>query len=310
MAPALPPSDDPPSDDPAGDDPAGDGPAVELAIAEVARRVGVATSTLRAWERRYGLGPSGRTAGGHRRYTSENLAALQRMRRLASTGVSTSAAASLAHEPAPVEQPRTEAVETFDRTRQRFAAAVDSLDSARVTRVADAILARRGAVRAWTEVFAPHLQALGAHWEYTGTGVEREHLTTDAIRNALTRHTVRHSPRAPNVQILAAATPGEWHTLPLDALAAALADVGVGTCALGTLPPVALHAAIRDTTPDAVVLWARSAETSDPALLSGLVTRAPVVCAAGPGWPPRLAEGVLHLTDLTGAVRSLTSLTS
>ncbi len=58
-----------------------------LAVAAVARRLGVAPATLRTWDRRYGLGPSGRTAGSHRRYTTEDVARLLVMRRLTLEGV-------------------------------------------------------------------------------------------------------------------------------------------------------------------------------------------------------------------------------
>jgi DNA-binding transcriptional MerR regulator len=58
-----------------------------LAVAAVARRLGVAPATLRTWDRRYGLGPSDRTAGSHRRYTPEDVARLLVMRRLTLEGV-------------------------------------------------------------------------------------------------------------------------------------------------------------------------------------------------------------------------------
>jgi len=58
-----------------------------LAVAAVARRLGVAPATLRTWDRRYGLGPSARTAGSHRRYTTEDVARLLVMRRLTLEGV-------------------------------------------------------------------------------------------------------------------------------------------------------------------------------------------------------------------------------
>ncbi|RZS63202.1 MerR family transcriptional regulator [Xylanimonas ulmi] len=62
-------------------------PSPGLAVAAVARRLGVAPATLRTWDRRYGLGPSGRTAGSHRRYTPEDVARLLVMRRLTVEGV-------------------------------------------------------------------------------------------------------------------------------------------------------------------------------------------------------------------------------
>lgn len=39
-----------------------------LSVAAVARRLGVAPATLRTWDRRYGLGPTGHTVGRHRKY--------------------------------------------------------------------------------------------------------------------------------------------------------------------------------------------------------------------------------------------------
>ncbi|WP_418277809.1 MerR family transcriptional regulator [Isoptericola jiangsuensis] len=69
-----------------------------LAVAAVARRLGVAPATLRTWDRRYGLGPSGRTAGSHRRYTPEDVARLLVMRRLTLEGVAPVDAAQAALE--------------------------------------------------------------------------------------------------------------------------------------------------------------------------------------------------------------------
>lgn len=58
-----------------------------LAVAAVARRLGVAPATLRTWDRRYGLGPSQHRAGSHRRYTGDDVARLLIMRRLTLEGV-------------------------------------------------------------------------------------------------------------------------------------------------------------------------------------------------------------------------------
>ncbi len=69
-----------------------------LTVAAVAQRLGVAPATLRTWDRRYGLGPSGHAAGAHRRYSADDLARLVVMRRLALDGVAPQDAAKAALE--------------------------------------------------------------------------------------------------------------------------------------------------------------------------------------------------------------------
>jgi DNA-binding transcriptional MerR regulator len=284
-----------------------------MSVADVAQRVGVAAATLRAWERRYGIGPSARTTGGHRRYSNADIAALQRLQRLTQAGMPTGSAALLAfattsHDDsagAITDPAAAAAIPHSDRLAERFALAIDALDPDRIARAADAVLADRGAVSGWTDVFVPQLQALGRRWETTGLGVEREHVVALVLQASLARHTGRHTRRHPHdgTHVLAAATPTEQHTLPLAALAAGLAESGVRAYVVGSLPELALHTAIDDTTPSVVVLWARSGETADAALLRGLLTRAPVVCAAGVGWQrSRLPRSVPRLPELATAV--------
>ncbi|EGZ4395801.1 MerR family transcriptional regulator [Salmonella enterica subsp. enterica serovar Javiana] len=65
-------------------------------IGTVAKMLGIPTGTLRTWERRYGLGPSERTQGGHRRYTDLDVARVQVMQGLVAEGASVSSAARIA----------------------------------------------------------------------------------------------------------------------------------------------------------------------------------------------------------------------
>lgn len=78
----------------ASDAPSGDEPT--LPVAAVARRLGVAPATLRTWDRRYGLGPSGHTGGKHRRYGPTDIARLEVMQRALLSGASTAEAAQYA----------------------------------------------------------------------------------------------------------------------------------------------------------------------------------------------------------------------
>lgn len=82
-----------------------------LTVAAVARRLGVAPSTLRTWDRRYGLGPRGHSSGSHRRYAPEDLDLLVTMRRLTLDGVAPAEAARIAKEragAAPPTQPASD----------------------------------------------------------------------------------------------------------------------------------------------------------------------------------------------------------
>jgi len=58
-----------------------------LTAGAVARRLGVAVTTLRTWHQRYGLGPSRHEPGQHRRYSPDDVARLELMQRLTADGV-------------------------------------------------------------------------------------------------------------------------------------------------------------------------------------------------------------------------------
>ncbi|MDT0350234.1 MerR family transcriptional regulator [Pseudonocardia charpentierae] len=67
---------------------------LRLQVSAAARRVGVAPSTLRTWDRRYGIGPTDHTPGRHRRYSPDDLARLDLMHRALIRGASPADAAA------------------------------------------------------------------------------------------------------------------------------------------------------------------------------------------------------------------------
>jgi transposase-like protein len=67
---------------------------LRLHVAAAAHRVGVAPSTLRTWDRRYGIGPTGHTPGQHRRYSPDDLARLDLMHRALILGATPADAAA------------------------------------------------------------------------------------------------------------------------------------------------------------------------------------------------------------------------
>jgi transposase-like protein len=80
----------------AAENDAADADEPTLTVAAVARRLGVAPATLRTWDRRYGLGPSGHTTGRHRRYGPKDIAKLESMQQALLRGASPAEAARYA----------------------------------------------------------------------------------------------------------------------------------------------------------------------------------------------------------------------
>jgi DNA-binding transcriptional MerR regulator len=279
-----------------------------LTAGAVARRLGVAVTTLRTWHQRYGLGPSRHAPGQHRRYTTEDMDRLEVMRRLTAQGVAPAEAAAWAKRmPVPLEtaaptDPAWTTIEETPTTRdggghsipvgragataRGLARAAIRLDGPAQRDILEMTITRRGVLRAWDEVITPVLAGIGERYAATLKYIEVEHLLSRTITECLSA--VPRPPTGPHPRILLSAADEEQHTLPLEALAAALAEAGVPCRMLGArVPPDALAGAVQRTGPAVVVLWSQTAKTADPAQLEPLLTgphRPFLVAVAGPGW--------------------------
>ncbi len=299
-------------------------PDAGLSAGEAARRIGVAATTIRTWDRRYGLGPSYREPGRHRRYDEYDLARLELMRRLTVDGVAPAEAARIAKairdpmgqmlpgvtsRPAGPPSPgRAPAPGTAPGTAKGLRRAALALDPADVDRLLNLALAA-GVVRAWTAVIAPALRDLGSRYPAAGRYIAAEHLLSGAVSTALAR--VPRPPTRPRV--LLGCAPSEHHSLPLEALTAALAERGSASRMLGArVPANALRDALVRTGPAAVLIWAHAPATADYgqiAVVAGTQPRPAIVAACGPGWDPRsLPDGVMLLTSFRRALAVITQL--
>ena len=286
-------------------------PEPELTVAAVARRLGVAPGTLRSWERRYGLGPSGRSPGGHRRYTPYDVAALDRMRRLTLEGVSPAAAARVAllgddpvTDPEPPPDLDLRAPERVAARAKGLSRAALALDAAAVRDLLRESVTRDGVIATWEGLLSPVLRAVGDRWAATGEGVEVEHLLTEVAIGVFSR--IDAEPPAACRPVLLCCADGEQHSLPLHALCAALAERRVAARMLGAaLPPAALVAAVRRTGPAALVVYAQQPEHAVTGLLGAIPTQRPrtTLLAGGAGWTPSaLPDPARYAHDLGEAV--------
>ncbi len=292
-----------------------------VSVGAVARRLGVSSSTVRSWERRYGLGPGSRSAGGHRRYGADDVAVLERMHALVLRGETPARAAELSRAApgATVEAgPRTVpggpgghvlAVPGGGRAVTGLARAAMRLDAEEVDRHLRAALDRDGAVRTWDGLLRPVLVAAGEHWANTGAGIEVEHLLTEAAAGALHQHraVVGRRLRAAARPVLLACAPDEQHSLVLHALAAALAERAVPTRVLGARVPIrSLASAASRSGAAAVFVWSQiNAAGTDLSVIP--VTRPPLrIVVGGPGWEGLALDArVLQSDSMAGAVDAL-----
>ncbi|MFE3680238.1 MerR family transcriptional regulator [Streptomyces griseus] len=301
-----------------------------LTTGAVARLLGVAPTTLRSWDRRYGIGPAAREDGRHRRWTGADIEALRNMCRLTSAGLPPAEAARAVLAGAPRatavtrrgQASRAPGALPLGGTRREcrgLARAALRLDAPAMEELLAEALDRYGLPAAWDEVMVPALHAVGRKWETSGERyIEVEHLLSWHVSGALRGARAAGPPATGAGLALLACAPGETHTLALEALAATLTRRRVPVRMFGAaLPVAALEEAVRRTGPDAVVLWAQSHGTASGSLAARVgaiewgvrgARRRPAVFTAGPGWAGRQPPGTRHPTGLADAVDALAAL--
>ena len=270
-------------------------PVLSWPVGAVADRLGVSTSTLRSWERRYGLGPTHRTGGNHRRYGPVDLQRVQLMARLTAAGIPAQAAAENVTTMAPEELARrlgsggaapssqgvtgegaskaasegdgvfgsarsvlpSDRATTDEGTVDAILSAARELDATGLVHLYRQTLRRLDFADAWSGVFVPSLRAIGERWGEGKLGIESEHLASELLQGEL-RGVVRANRfRVAGTPVLLGSADDEQHHLPLLAVEAELARHGVASLLLGPRVPVrALTQALDRARPPAIFIWA------------------------------------------------------
>ena len=300
-------------------------PLPGLTVGAVARRLGVAPATLRTWDRRYGLGPSQHSAGAHRKYSPSDVARLERMRRLVLSGVPPAEAARVAQDDGANLDAGGGCAETMIDTAARqggghvvaipggtpnargLARAAVALDADSCRSIVGETLDRRGVVWTWDHLIAPVLVGVGQKWQQSGSGIDVEHVLSEAIQAEFSER-VSRAPATSPATVLLAAAPGELHVLPMWALAAGLAERHVAMRMMGARTPAdALGQAMRRTGPGAVLVWSQTQESGDPDALTVLpdLRPEPLVLLGGPGWWPGETPRGQRVSSLSEAITLL-----
>jgi len=309
-------------------------------VGAVADRVGLAASTLRSWDRRYGIGPSERTSGNHRRYSHIDVLRVLSMARLTASGIPAQAAASvtlalgdddllregvgepgrrgtpdlvgsLSGGPA---TPSLADSDTIPAAVRAIVSAARVLDAATLAHLFRQTLRAPDITQAWDDVLAPALQVIGSLWEQGQLGIDAEHLASEILGSELRAVTRAAGLRVATSPILLATADDEQHHLPLLALDAALARHGQSCTFLGPrMPSEAVSRAVERTGTDRVFLWASIPRGRNAPVVTVAPDSRPVrVVLGGPGWPQELPESaspveVVRARTFRGALDALMS---
>ncbi len=287
-------------------------PEPVFTVSGAARRLGIPAGTLRTWERRHGIGPSGRSPGGHRRYTAADLARLRAMRALVETGIPPAQAAALATLAAPggsrqalaasaqaarAGGPGSAAGPDGDVPAALVIRAAEALDAPLLVSMFSAAFARHGVTAGWQQLAVPALRDVGARPPHAVGHGAAEHMLSGCLLASLL-DVITRAPAARALHpVLLGCAEDEQHVLPVYALHAELAGRGVDVRQLGgRVPRPALAHAVSAVRPAAVFVWSQIPDTADPALLHGLPVTARLV-AGGPGWQRSALPARVHLAS-------------
>ncbi len=273
--------------------------ALTWSVGGVAERLDLAPSTLRTWDRRYGIGPSQRTEGGHRRYDEIDIQRVRLMAQLTGRGVPAGTAArvatsvdaaGLASALAPTTTPSGHP--GAHSAVEAIVSSAAALDADGLARIYQRVTRESDLVSAWTSVLAPALRKIGERWSDGSLGVDSEHLASELLVTELRSLTRANRARiGGRREVVLASADEEQHYLPLVAVEAELSLQGIGCLFLGPrVPAEALIDLIGRSTPPVVFLWASITRPATDPLWTALssIDRPLTLVIGGPGWPEHL----------------------
>ena len=283
-----------------------------LTVGFVAQRLGVSPAAVRSWGRRYGLTPSTRTGGQHRRFTLAELDRLVEMQALVRKGLTTSAAARQIQptfQAAPTEPSESLSSNPPAPDRRlslaaepgigRLTAGESHLVIKQLTRMATCLdvegasglileaLTARGVSTAWHDVVVPALSTAATYQARTGNGIDIEHALAEASMIAIGRYRTSRRVGTGRSPILLVSVGPEPYALGLHALSGLLAEQGVPVQLLGLpLPAAAVASALSRRPTQSAVLWKQvnGMSAADRQRLRCVLAARRALTLGGPGW--------------------------
>jgi MerR family transcriptional regulator, light-induced transcriptional regulator len=280
-------------------------------IKQASRLTGVSETSLRAWERRYGVVVPRRTEAGYRLYDEQALEAISTMRRLVVEGWSPAQAADALHRgtvPATsvLPEPATgSAAPPAVSYMQQFLDSAARLDTTGIEQSLDGGFSLGSFEHVIDSWLFPTLEALGEGWARGEIDVAGEHAASHAVHRRLSAAFDAAGSRSRGPAVVVGLPPGSQHSLGALAFATAIRRRGMDVLYLGSdVPLSSWQTAVRSRGARAAVLAVVIPQDRPAALAVAeqllTVDPAPLVCAGGAAGN-RLAPLVQSLASGIGA---------
>lgn len=292
-------------------------------ITQVSQKLGASASTLRSWERRYGIVVTMRSSGGYSLYDDSAVAILGAVQRLVEQGWSVREAVEQvrwsatgtehAEGLAPITPPRG-LTEAHPDTGVLLSAA-STLSSGLLRDVLDRQFAAHDISVMLDDWLLPSLAALGSSWAQGRVSVAGEHLVSNAMLRRL-GDVYESLPNASDAPRLLIGLPAHGrHELGLLAFAVAARASGLHTTYVGADLPASEWALMVDRSRPALVVFSASMPRDVPHLHEAVAAIREVsghtLIAAGGAQQERSPHGVIRLGHrLDRAVELVTAVTA
>lgn len=216
-------------------------------IKRAAQLTGVPETSLRAWERRYGVWSPQRNESGYRVYDQDSLALISTMRRLVDEGWSPTAAAEALrngtvppardvaaadHGPAPTTLPGAQA------WTEDFLGAAARMDAPAIEESLDGGFSLGSFEHVVDSWLFPTLEALGDGWARGEIDVAGEHAASHAVHRRLAAAFDAAGSRSRGLAVVVGLPSGSQHSLGALAFATAVRRRGLNVLYLGADVPV------------------------------------------------------------------------
>jgi MerR family transcriptional regulator, light-induced transcriptional regulator len=233
-----------------------------LPIRTVSMLTGVNAVTLRAWERRYSLITPRRTPKGHRLYTQQEVARINRIVELLNQGISVSHVKPLLDR-MPGEAVTTSTTEDGDiwkNYQDNMLDAIERFNEPALDNAYNDALSLYPVDIVNQRLTTPLLRLLGERWKKRDTGIAEEHFFSLYLRNKLGARIHHMNQRGNGPLLLLACLPGDLHETGLLFFALAAVDAGYRALILGANTPLQQIPGVLDKRPCAAVVLSGSSK--------------------------------------------------